>query len=348
MPPRRSRVFITVLVAIAIGIWLWNVHEFPTPPAHNQSSIKTAIPDASRSPAAIRQSPPSASAIVMTNARQAASNWLAHAQAGIDARRAKTFGRATAGLMALPPAKAWQALTARSHAGDVSAATAATRLALECKMWKTNPPSEIATARRLDAAGQGLPAHWAEFLRYIGMHEYARENARARDCAQVGGIWDFMRMAIDRFMQPDNPELALVEAEQIEDDGKAIGQLRRLSSQLGSEEARRALGKRLLESRNTNNHEKASNCSNRYPHPIRTLLPISPTVCATVAARLAVTRRRPQPGSHVQPTSATGSRSNGPWLIWKRLHIRSMRSHGHSIDRISLSPAATKSANSPH
>ncbi|MGA9335532.1 MAG: hypothetical protein WBV39_14730 [Rudaea sp.] len=192
----------------------------------------------------------------MTNARQAASNWLAHAQAGIDARRAKTFGRATAGLMALPPAKAWQALTARSHAGDVSAATAATRLALECKMWKTNPPSEIATARRLDAAGQGLPAHWAEFLRYIGMHEYARENARARDCAQVGGIWDFMRMAIDRFMQPDNPELALVEAEQIEDDGKAIGQLRRLSSQLGSEEARRALGKRLLESHNTNNHEE--------------------------------------------------------------------------------------------
>lgn len=86
-------------------------------------------------------------------------------------------------------------------------------------------------------------------MRTIDTQWRERLRARMASCADVGGTLDFALMVLDRFMQPDDPETQLAAGQDIGDDATAIADLRQLADQTDSENARHALGIRLMESR---------------------------------------------------------------------------------------------------
>ncbi len=173
---------------------------------------------------------------------------MARAQANISARYWSKFGASNVRLMNLPPAQAWRALTDRADDGDMRATVAAVMVAYECQAENNigkRPYNELWINQQV----RGLPPYWATFIRSVDMQVYRHHQALAESCKKVGGIWNFLMLAIDRFMQPKNLQMQLVEATRIKDDEDAIAQLRRLSAELGTEEARRDLGERLLHAR---------------------------------------------------------------------------------------------------
>src|SRR5665213_1066788 len=60
-------------------------------------------------------------------------------------------------------------------------------------------------------------------------------------------------MALDRFLRPDDPDTQLAEAADIRDDATAIADLHQLADQTASENARRVLGERLMQSADVGN-----------------------------------------------------------------------------------------------
>jgi hypothetical protein len=165
------------------------------------------------------------------------------------------YGAQIAALLARLPAQAWSALRARAEDGDAHAAMAAASIMTECRALAAQPPSvarpHTAYADHLDATV--LPADWIRFLRDIDTEQQARLKARIASCAGVDDAPGFMEMALDRFIQPDDPGTQLAEVLAEDDDANHIPELRGLANQLATDAARRALGQRLIESSDSGN-----------------------------------------------------------------------------------------------
>lgn len=154
--------------------------------------------------------------------------------------------------MALPADEAWAALTRAARDGDLAARAAALLVAQDCGIRLERAQTwEEEAKRAIDrATAEPLPSDWAGFLRTLDAQQQERLRAHVERCAGVGGVLDFALMAMDRAMRPDDPQMQLAEAEEIDDDDEAIVALRSLASNGHDALARSALGRRLMRSRN--------------------------------------------------------------------------------------------------
>jgi TPR repeat protein len=110
--------------------------------------------------------------------------------------------------------------------------------------------SPLKPSHYIEHAAKNLPQEWIDFITAIDAQQNARRKQRTDGCPGVGGMLDFVQMATDRFMRPDNPQAQLGEAEQMQDDKDAIPLMRDLADRVGTREARRELGQRLIKSKN--------------------------------------------------------------------------------------------------
>ncbi|HET6545562.1 MAG TPA: hypothetical protein VFG55_02315 [Rhodanobacteraceae bacterium] len=195
--------------------------------------------------------PAAAATAIPADPELEARAWIARADENRMRWRARQFGPDVAALLDLSAADAWDALRARAADGDGKAATAALLLADECNALRRLPATATAahsaTANHLDATT--LPTDWIRFLRAIDAGQQARLAARIAGCAGVGGVLDFGLMVLDRMVRPDDPAIQLAEVEDDPDDARAIADLRRLAAPPDAADARRALGERLMQSR---------------------------------------------------------------------------------------------------
>jgi hypothetical protein len=187
--------------------------------------------------------------LVAESPTSAAIVWMEHADAAITVRLGRHLGAEVANLAALPPAEAWTQLTQRARDGDVRAAAAAALLASECKRLLELRESPLPPSHYVEHATRNLPQEWIEFIAAIDLQQNARVAVRTDGCTGVGGMLDFAEMAIDRFIRPDDPQTQLWEVARMEDDKDAIALMRNLADRLGTEEARRDLGARLISSK---------------------------------------------------------------------------------------------------
>ncbi len=174
---------------------------------------------------------------------------MEHADAAIAAKRVRQFGVVVAKLAALPPAQAWAKLTQRARDGDFEAAAAAALLATECSRLLELRESRLKPSHDIERA-KNMPQKWIDFITAINTQQNARRTQRTDGCPGVRSMLDFVQMTTDRFMRPDDPQAQLGEAEQMADDKDAIPLMRDLADRLGTPEARRELGQRLINSRN--------------------------------------------------------------------------------------------------
>ena len=192
--------------------------------------------------------------MIAADPERSARAWIERSDEVVRAKKERRFGTAVARLLTLPPAEAWSALTARAGDGDVAAATAAMLLANECSIISVQLLSNVVEDTRLvDHLTASLPQDRERFVRAIDAQWRERLRARIASCADVGGVLDFALMALDRFVGPADADAQLAEAADISDDATAIADLRPLVDQTGSENARRALGERLMRSRDVGN-----------------------------------------------------------------------------------------------
>lgn len=219
-----------------------------------RSSTAQAGASLSTSPVAVQHPPAPTRATIAADPIRTAHAWMARSNAVVTAKNVSLFGADAAHLMILPPAEAWSALTARAKNGDTGAAAAALLLANDCKNLSEQATLFAAShSRFVDHMTSGLPHDWERFLHTIDAQQQERLQARIASCADVGGIWDFALLVLNRFMQPDDPGMQLAEAGDIRDDATAIADLRQLADQTDSEGAKRALGMRLIESKEAAN-----------------------------------------------------------------------------------------------
>jgi hypothetical protein len=162
------------------------------------------------------------------------------------------FNEDVAGMMALPADEAWAALVHAARDGDLEASSAALLVANECKLRLERASTQDAEANRMidRATAEPLPSNWAGFLRALDAQQQERLHAHVERCAGVGGVLDFALMAMDRAIRPDDPQMQLFEATEIDDDDEAIAALRSLASNADDTPARSELGRRLMRSRN--------------------------------------------------------------------------------------------------
>lgn len=189
---------------------------------------------------------------VAADPERSARAWMERSSKVVIAKNAQLLSSTAAHALALPPSEAWSALTARARVGDEAAAAAAMLLANECNGLSVQVASNVAQdTRAVEHLTASLPPGWNRFVRAIDAQSRQRLHARIASCADVGGVWDFALMALDRFMRSDDPDTQLAAAEDIGDDTTAIADLRELAaSQADSETSRRALGERLMQSGN--------------------------------------------------------------------------------------------------
>ncbi|MGA8277160.1 MAG: hypothetical protein WB784_03065 [Rhodanobacteraceae bacterium] len=184
--------------------------------------------------------------------------WLARADQVSARKRTRQFGPEVAALLDQSAADAWNALRKRASDGDEKAALAAMLLLNECKALAGKPPEarspHRSTTDPFDAAM--LPAGWIRFLHGIDTAQQSQREARTASCADIGGVWDFALMALDRFVDPHDPQAQLDEIESEPDDAETIPALRRLANQLDTDAARSALGEQLLESRDPQDQDE--------------------------------------------------------------------------------------------
>ncbi|MFI4970891.1 MAG: hypothetical protein ACHP7D_11860 [Lysobacterales bacterium] len=253
MSRRRALVLGVLLIAIVGSVVL--VHSRPhqaTPPIVRviaRSPVDRVEAPARAQPIGIQ--PPFAltRAMIPADPHRSARDWMTGSDTAVTAKNEKLFGRVVAHLLALPPSDAWSALTERAHDGDVAAATAAMLLATECE----HLPQQVSSigaghAQYVDRLTSGLPEGWEPFLRAVDSAWRDRLDARVVSCADIGGVWDFALMALDRFMRPEDAGMQLAAAQDIDDDATAIADLRQLAGQTDDTNARRALDERLMRS----------------------------------------------------------------------------------------------------
>jgi hypothetical protein len=247
----RGFVAVALIALVCGGVTLWSRHHRSATKMMALASARGATanlasPTAPHPPA---RPTPTTQATIAVNPATAAAAWLARADSVVAAKRARTYGPDVAALMNLPPAQAWAALSERGRDGDASAATAATTLAMECERLLELRALSTSQSHRAAVAAKNLPDEWRTFAEAIDAQYYARIAQRTSDCTGVGNALDFAAMTLDRFFRSDDPQVQLEEATTIEDDAEAIADLRQLADRLGTEEARRDLGMRLIKSR---------------------------------------------------------------------------------------------------
>jgi hypothetical protein len=256
----RNRGLALVLVLIAgIGgasLVYWRSHH-PSP--STVKGVALTAPDRASASAAAAAIAPHRFAIpthvtIAADPERSARAWIARSDEVVMVKNERQFGTAVAHLLTLSPGEAWTALTARARDGDVAAATAAMLLALECKA-RSDPPSlkSMEDTRFVDHLATSVPQDWERFFHAIDAQQRERLRARIIGCGDVGGVGDFALMALDRFLRPDDPDTQLAEAADIRDDATAIADLRQLADQTASENARRVLGERLMQSADVGN-----------------------------------------------------------------------------------------------
>lgn len=192
--------------------------------------------------------PPTAAAIA-ADAERSARLWMARAEAVAQAKRARMFDDEVARLLALPANDAWPALTARARDGDRAAAAAASLLAVECRQWPGSATANVSTHMLDDATSAPLPPDWARFVRATARQQEESRDARLQSCDGVGGVMDFALLMLDRMFRPDDPDMQLAEAVNIENDDEAIEALRGLDERSDDPGIKAELGRRLLKSR---------------------------------------------------------------------------------------------------
>ncbi|MGA9342840.1 MAG: hypothetical protein WBV61_11005, partial [Rhodanobacteraceae bacterium] len=170
----------------------------------------------------------------------------------------RRFGAKVAALLAEPPADAWNALRALADAGDKNAALAAMQLNQDCdaltRLAATRDGLRATWLDHYDATA--LPSDWLRMAHAIDDAQLARRTAFIASCAKIGGVRDFALSLLDRFVQPDDPQTQLDYVLAEEDDATAIPDLRRLASEMDSDVARRALGERLIQSRDPRDRDE--------------------------------------------------------------------------------------------
>lgn len=238
-----------LLAAVVVAFTHRSRHPSHTKPVPADRGDRQADTVPKSSAASVSQ-PPLDQHSIEENSAAAATAWLQRADAAITAKRAHQFGVEVAAIAALPPAEAWDKLTQRARDGDVQAGAAAMLLANECKVLADLRALPRRSSNPVNSAAKGLTPEWKAFAAAIDSQQQARLAQRMDDCEGVGGVMDFVELALDRFMRPDNPEIQLAEAADIEGDDDAIAALRALATQPGSENAQRELGERLMKSRN--------------------------------------------------------------------------------------------------
>lgn len=243
------------VLAIAIGAWML----FPASPSRETpqptaSATQRADPHRadSAADASVRLSEPPTPATIAASAERGARLWTARADAVTRAKNARMFNADVARMMALPADEAWAALVHAARDGDLAATSAALLVANECRLRLERATTQGSEAKRMidRATAEPLPAEWAGFLRALDAQQQERLRAHVERCAGVGGVADFALMAMDRAMRPDDPDMLLAEAAEIDEDDEAIAALRSLASNDDDAPARSELGRRLMRSRN--------------------------------------------------------------------------------------------------
>jgi len=245
---RRSAAIAFALVLLA-ALFLALAHR-AWRPLHANATSAARVDEPTRAgprSRAAASAPPLEPRSVERNAADAAATWLERADAAIAAKRARQFGAEIAAIAALPPGEAWEKLTQLARDGEPRAAAAALMLANECKGLQSLRDLPRRAAHAMDGPTKGLAPEWRAFAAAIDSAQLARLAKRTDGCRDVGGVMDFVEMALDRFITPDNPEIQLAAAADIENDDEAIAALRALAG--GSQDAQRELGERLIKSR---------------------------------------------------------------------------------------------------
>lgn len=250
----RTRFLLCALPAAAIGGYLL-IH-----PRNEQPPPKAAVAMAPLRDSAVASTDASpiddrhalASKAIDAPALRA-RKWMARSRRVASARNERQFGPAIAQALDKTPADAWTALTERARDGDATAAAAALLLANECKVLSQQIASIDADhGDFLAHFSAGLPQDWQSFLHAIDAEQHQRLDARVASCADVEGVWDFVSMALDRFMQPPDEDAQLEQAGD-DDDDHAIADLREIANTYRDRKSSVALGKRLMQSRNPAN-----------------------------------------------------------------------------------------------
>ena len=238
----RRGIVIAVLIMFALGaLLLWHRHAN----APRASATRHAAPIAAAAAPASSE-PLDAAHLLASDPQHAAQAWLARADHVVADKQTRLYGADAQAALRLPAAQAWSSLVDLANRGDVGAAAAAMSLASQCRVLTEMPPEGPAASHAIDRAAEKLPAEWRTFVTAVDADTQARMAQRRRDCAGVGGVFDFALMEMDRLMQPDDANVALAVDEDIADDAEAIAALREDAARLGSEEAKRALATRLL------------------------------------------------------------------------------------------------------
>jgi hypothetical protein len=257
---RRKRWLWIALVAIAIGALLFHVRRIHRPISTDHAAHSAAMPNEASAQAkpAIRHLAHEPRFVMHVNPEHDARAWTARAEGVVRRKNARKFGAKVAEMLELPPAEAWPALVALAKSDDEEARSAATNallLANECKVLPDQLTAiEKNHARLGDHRFATLPPDWAEYLRTIEAAQLQRLHDRAANCAGVGGTWDFAMMVLDRYVQPDDPDVQLGFAMDEDDDATAIADLRGLDSD--NADVQRALGVRLMQSSDKQNQDE--------------------------------------------------------------------------------------------
>jgi hypothetical protein len=187
---------------------------------------------------------------IAADSERSAHDWSQLAERAIEAKNSRALGADAAKLLQMQPVQAWKALTERAHDGDQGAAKAALLLASECNTAGLLASASAPThASYVDRLVDGMPQDWGRFVRAIDNAAEQRQHDRVTDCEGVGGTMDFAMMVIDRFLDADDPQIQLDATLDNPDDAEAIGDLRHLADELHDTRSRRALGERLMRSR---------------------------------------------------------------------------------------------------
>lgn len=239
---------LAVIIAAAGTALLLHRHHAPR---RGASPVVAQLPRTDRDAPSVAVQPSRAVARQAISADPVASSrsWSTVSSDVIERKNARRLGKDAARLMRLPPVEAWKELTARARDGDIGSAITAAQLTIDC-----------ANIASIEAAGahasyvnhlvDGMPEDWTRFVRALDTDVQQWQATRIADCQGVGGTKDLALMAIDRFLNADDPQIQLAAAQDDDDDSEAITDLRRLAGQLDDTPSRLALALRLTKSRN--------------------------------------------------------------------------------------------------
>lgn len=252
---RKHAIALGAVLAASIVAWVL-LHRTPAPRVQSALSGASSFEPADRGdrhavdPRARRAEPPTAAAIA-ADAERSARLWMARADTVTRAKNARMFNEDVARLLTMPADEAWAALTRRANDDDLAAASAALMVATECRILRGQNADFDNAADAIDrSSAPWLPNEWIAFRREVDNQAHERLREQVDACSRVGGMLDFALAAMDRMLQPEDPETQLAVAVEIEDDDEAIAVLRELAVPVDSPRAAGELARRLMRSQN--------------------------------------------------------------------------------------------------